>query len=90
MVVSTTLRPRSRSKRRCEAEEHADVVSVARGLRIPLTSNAAAIAKAEAAIKRMDVLVDQAKQAGLMSCLNAGYRAREDESACRRSFVPTL
>jgi len=61
-------------KEACEAEEHSDVVSVAAGLRIGLTSNAIAISRAEAAIARMNVLVDQAKQAGLMRCLNGRYR----------------
>ena len=61
-------------KEACEAEEHADVVSVARGLRIALTSNADAITKAEAAIARMDVMVSEAQQRGLMKYLNHRYR----------------
>ena len=76
-------------KERCEAEETNDVCSGARGLRIPVTSNAAAIAKAEAAIARMNVLVDQAKQAGLMRCLN--HRYRQERMRARdegRSFPP--
>ena len=69
-------------KEACEAEEHADVVSVAAGLRIPLTSNAVAIAKAEAAIARMNVLVEAAQQRGLMKMLNGRYR--EERMRARR------
>ena len=61
-------------KERCEAEETADVVSVAAGLGIGLTSNASAISRAEAAIKRMDALVSQAQERGLMKMLNGRYR----------------
>ena len=64
-------------------------MSVAAGLRIALTSNANAIARAEAAIKRMDVLVAQAQQAGLMKMLNGRYR--EERMRAReqgRSFPP--
>ena len=76
-------------KEQCEAEETADVVSIAAGLRIGITSNAAVIANAERAIGRMNVLVAQAQQAGLMKMLNGRYRqermrAREQG----RSFPP--
>jgi hypothetical protein len=76
-------------KEQCEAEETSDVVSVAAGLRIGITSNAVVIANAERAIGRMNVLVAQAQQAGLMKMLNGRYRqermrAREQG----RSFPP--
>ena len=61
-------------KEQCEAEETIDVVSVAAGLRIGITSNAAVIANAERAIGRMNALVAQAQQAGLMKMLNGRYR----------------
>jgi hypothetical protein len=61
-------------KARCEHDEHADVARAAAGLRIALTSNAAAIANAERAIRRMNTLVDAAQQQGLMKMLNARYR----------------
>ena len=61
-------------KEQCEAEETCDIVTIAAGLRIPVTSNSAAISRAEASIERMNVLVAQAQQAGLMRCLNARYR----------------
>jgi hypothetical protein len=69
-------------KEQCEAEEHTDVVSVARGLHITLTSNASAIARAEAAIARMNVLVEAAQQRGLMKMLNGRYR--EERMRARR------
>jgi hypothetical protein len=70
-------------KERCEAEEHGDVVSTAAGLRITLTSNTDAIARAEAAIARMNALVNVAKQRGLMKMLNARY-AEERQHARRQ------
>jgi hypothetical protein len=76
-------------KEQCEAEETADVVSVAAGLRIPLTSNAAAIARAEGAIKRMDVLVAQAQQAGLMKMLNGRYRAERMKARAAGRLFPS-
>lgn len=76
-------------KQQAEREETADVVGVAAGLRIPITSNAAAIARAEAAIARMNVLVEAAQQRGLMKMLNGRYR--EERMRARgegRGFPP--
>ena len=74
-------------REQCEAEETSDVVSVAAGLRIGITSNAAVIANAERAIGRMNVLVAQAQQAGLMKMLNSRYRAKRMKARAEgRSF----
>ena len=76
-------------KEQCERKHHADVVSVAKHLHIALTSNTAAIARAEQAIARLNVLVAQAKEQGLMRCLNARYR--EERMRARsggRGFPP--
>jgi hypothetical protein len=61
-------------KEQCEADETGDVAAVAVGLHIALTTNAQAIANAERAIARMNTLVAQAQQAGLMKMLNSRYR----------------
>jgi hypothetical protein len=74
-------------KQQCEAEETSDVVSVAAGLRIGITSNAAVIANAERAIGRMNVLVAQAQQAGLIKMLNGRYREERMRARSKgRSF----
>jgi hypothetical protein len=75
-------------KRQCEAEEISDVVSVAAGLRIGITSNAVAISRAEAAIARMNVLVDQAQQRGLMKMLNSRYRDERMRARQRGQSFP--
>jgi hypothetical protein len=73
----------------CEAEESSDVVTIAAGLHIALTTNAQAITNAERAIARMNVLVDQAQQQGLMRCLNARYRQERMRTRDQgRSFPP--
>jgi hypothetical protein len=75
-------------KRQCEAEEISDVVSVAAGLRIGITSNAVAISRAQAAIARMHTLVDQAQQAGLMKMLNGRYREERMRARQRGNSFP--
>jgi hypothetical protein len=63
-----------RIKAQCEAEETADVCSVAAALRITITSHAETIARAQAAVERIEDRLEGAKEAGILRAFNHKYR----------------
>jgi hypothetical protein len=76
-------------KRQCEAEHTSDIVNVACGLSIVLTSNDVAIERAQRAIACINARLAEAKDAGLLRVFNAKLASLR-QAARRETPSPTI
>jgi hypothetical protein len=75
--------------RQAQAEESTDVYSVARGLGVQLASHSDVIARAEAAVQRINDRLETAKANGLLRTFNRRYaELRQDARRRGQCFMP--